>query len=69
MAWIGVNSLLIYCIHFLENNVTPVDRLLKNTGMTDKTLIALMSWVIISVICCLLAMLLKKIPVVRKIYG
>ena len=66
---IGTNSLLIYCLHFLEHNVMPVDRTLMFVGMTDKTMIALLSWMIISGICCLIATVLKKVPFVRKIYG
>lgn len=69
LLYIGENSLLIYCLHFLENNVLPVDRLLRVAGLTDKTLIALLSWIIISACCCLLTMVLNTISVIRKVYG
>ena len=69
LAWIGVNSLLIYCLHFLENNVMPVDRVLKVVGLSDLTLIALLSWLIIVVLCCLLVMVLKRIQIVKVIFG
>lgn len=69
LSRIGINSLLIYSLHFLEHNVRPVSIELMKIGLTDKMQIALLSWVSISAICVLLSIELDKIPLVKKIYG
>ena len=69
LSWIGMNSLLIYCLHFLEHNVRPVSKELMDAGLTDKLQIAVLSWCIISIGTCLIAFALVKIPLVKKIYG
>ncbi len=68
LSWIGVNSLLIYCLHFLEHNVRPVSKELMEAGMKGNTKIALVSWMIILVIACLGTLVLTRIPLVKKIF-
>lgn len=46
----------------------PVDKVLQIAGLTDKMLMALLSWVIVSAVCCLLAVVLKRIPVISKVF-
>ena len=69
LTWIGANSLLIYCLHFAENNVCPISSVVKKMGFTKPFGSALISWIIISMIACLVASLLRKLKIVRTIYG
>lgn len=69
LAWVGVNSLLIYCLHFAENNIYPISSVLRRIGMTEPVGVALGSWIIVVGICSIGAGLLSKLKIVRRIYG
>ena len=68
LSWIGINSLLIYCLHFLENSVYPISSVIKKVA-TEPIIIALISWIGIVLITCFGAFLLGKLKVVKRIYG
>ena len=69
LSWIGINSLLIYCLHFLENNVYPVSSAVRLAGVTEPIIIALVSWIGVVILSCLGAFLLGKLKMVKMIYG
>ena len=69
LSWIGINSLLIYCLHFMENNVYPISSAVKAVGVTEPIIIALVSWIGVAAVTCFGTFLLGKLKMVKRIYG
>lgn len=65
LSWIGKNSLLVYCIHFLEHNVVPVSNFVNKMGLNNY-LASVFSWIGVVITVVTVAYFLKKLSLFRR---
>lgn len=61
LSWIGKNSLLVYCLHFLEHNVYPISDMVAQTGLFHGPIsVAVISWIGVSVVTIIGAAIIRR---------
>ena len=68
LSWIGKNSLLIYCLHFVEDRLSPISSHLADSGIENKVVYALLCWVMVSILTIGAAAILSRFRIVRKVF-
>lgn len=69
LTWIGRNTLLIYALHFLENRLFPMSRIVAFTLRSDNALaIALTSFCMVLFVCVCGTYILKRLKFIKMVF-